>query len=214
MHTEKPAPDADSEAAIQEALAAHPGLTREQLLKHLARAATHAEAARAPFPGPLREAFAGTPRTVFGYTLQPVNLALLCALEKIESPFIPMVEIIGAMVGKPSHEVATAIEQKLKPTTEQLLATVYCFITPIDEVEAELEKGSASFHKLAKKNIGRKHAIHDLGKLNAAILDHYIDSFKTSVDYRAKRAEGDHSFPSAPVESKTDSAGASISAEP
>jgi hypothetical protein len=231
-------PNLDSE--IDKLLGDHPGLTREQLLAHLQREESFDAAARAPFPGPLRAAFAGGPRTVtlrvigspspprsggegwgevaqrehgeITYTLQPVSLALISALERIESPFIPMVEIIGANSGKSSDEIARLIEQKLHPTTEQLIATVYCIVTEIDIVEAELDKGAEHFHKLARKVIGRAHHPADLGRLNEAILLHYVASFSTVVDYRAKRIEGDQSFPSAPAEQAMVSAGASTSA--
>jgi hypothetical protein len=203
-HTEK---DPALEADIQTWLAQHPGLTKEQLLKHMQREAEAEQASRAPFPGPLRQAYASQPRTVLGYTLQPVSLSLIAILEQIKSPFIAMVDIISANHGKTSEEIAQAIDSKLKVTTAQIIETIYCFVTDIETVESEQKNGTLS--KAASKEIGRKHHPAQLGPISEAILMHYVASFSTVVDYRAKKAEGDaQSFPSAPEGQATGSAGA------
>lgn len=201
----------DLELQIEELLKLHEGLTREQLIKHLQREETSDTASRAPFPGPLREAFASGPRIVLGHTLQPVNLGLISALERIDSPLIDMVEIIAAMKGRSSSEIAKAIKKKLDPKIDILLATFWCFVTPLDDVELELEKGSASLMRRARKEIGRKHTPQELPKLNEAVLEHYVVSFSTAQQHRAKDIErSGSSFPSAPAE--MDSAGALTSA--
>lgn len=215
MHTNenKTGEAPDLEASILATLAAHPGLTREALLKHLEREDTTKEAARATFPGPLREAFASQPRQIFGYTLQPVTLALLSVLEEIQSPFIPMVEIIASMQGKPGKEIARAIEKKLHPKIKDLVAAAWCFVTPIETIESRLVLGSAHLRKQALAEISGKVRPAELSQLNDAVMLHYVESFSTAVEYRAKKPEGDQSFPSAPAAPKTASAGALTSAE-
>lgn len=231
--TRLPTFDNETEAWIEQQLGLHVGLTREQLTKYLHRETDLSGAAHAPFPGPLREAFASGPRTVTvtntagaktTFTLQPVTMALLSALERLESKFIQMVTIIGDGYAKPVAEgedpkkrgaaIMREIDEKLAPKARELVATAWCFINSIDTVENELELGPEHVRALALKDLGRKLNQIEFGKLNAAIMLHYVESFSTSQDYRAKKLTDEASFPSAPAERATDSAGASISAAP
>jgi hypothetical protein len=212
MHTNSNAESPGMEAAIQATLAANPGITREALVKYLEREAQTTEAARAPFPGALRDAFAALPQALFGHTLQPVTLELLSVLEEIHSPFIDMVEIICSMQGRPQKEISRAIEKKLKPKIKDLAAAAWCFLTPIDQVQTALATGEVAFKKTALGDISRNIPPDKLSGLNSAIILHYIKTFSTAVDYRAKKPEGGGSFPLAPAEPKPASAGASTSA--
>lgn len=182
-----------------------PGLTQAEVDQHFARVDASESASAKPFPGPMRAAFASGPRIVLGHTLQPVTMALISVLEQIDSKFIPMVDIIRELHDKPPAEMAAEIERRLQLTTREVVATAFCFITPIDDLEDTLEKsGKAYLSKQAMRTLGRKLDPARLGQLNAEIILHYIESFATALKYEAK-SEGNFSAP--PPEPKTASVG-------
>jgi hypothetical protein len=172
---------------------------REQLIQLQLRASTDAAAAAVTFPGPLREAFCGGEKKILGYTLQPIHIALLSALERLEFPFMPMVEIICENRDKTPRETAAAVETKLKITIDHQLATIYCFVTPLEQVELELRKGKEHVIEHARKSIGQKHHPRDLTKLNSAIILYFVESYSTVVNYEPAQTSDTKSFPLAPA---------------
>lgn len=197
-------PSPEQIEAVTRAVAKH----REELIQIHNSAVDHESAAAAPFPGPLRKAFCDGPTIVLGYTLQPVNLALLSILERLQLPFLMMIELIYKNQDKSPAELGALVDAKIHLTIDQQMAAIYCFVTPIQQIETQLKQGRDRLIEHVRETIGLKLHPHYLGTLNGHIIRHYLDSFTTIINHEPEKAPGDTSFTAASSTAKTASVGA------
>jgi hypothetical protein len=190
-----------------------PGITEADLLKHQVREASYAAAAAAPLPGPLREAFAGEPRTVGGFTLQPVTAGLVAVLARIQSPVFDVIRVVRAHADEhlTPAQLAALLETEIQSEPEAMIETVFAFVTPAKERRALLDRGRAVWREAAMDRIGD--ALHpaQLADLERAVGEHFAASFATVVQYEARREGREPGFPLPPATSATASAGGSMS---
>ena len=198
-----------------------------------ARAAAARRAAAAPLPGPLREAFAGEPVTVHGFTLQPVTMGLHPILVRIGSPLLEVIRIMreeltradGADESTPALLAAARearlakalrrIETEIKAEEETLVETVFAFLRPVAEIRALLNQGRAVFRETALRQVADKLHPAQFAELQRAVSTHYSASFATALSYQAPKEESDKGtvFTMPPL-TATASGGGSTSSEP
>jgi hypothetical protein len=188
------------------------GLDPADVQRHLDRETAIRRAAAAALPGPLREAFAGDPPRVHGFTLQPVTAGLIAVLERIKSPFLAIIREVAAH--QKDGTAPDAAIAAIQADPESGYETVFCFTTPIAELRALLNKGRELFRETAGKKVGDKlHPVH-LAELQRACGLHFGASFATVVEYKPDTPEGGGGFPSPAARTTTGSAGGSASSEP
>jgi hypothetical protein len=197
-------------------------------------------AAAAPLPGPLREAFAGSPPTVLinGKTvpLQPVSLGLNAALTFINSPLLEVVRIMREEFTRPAvapetqnpdptpEDVAAAkfariqaaeerIAAEIKVAPEQIAETVYCFLHTSSELRALMDRGARQFREAAMVELGDVLHPVEMGQLQQAVAAHYAASFGTVVNHEKGGQAGSAGevFTPPPAARMTASAGGSAS---
>ena len=209
----------------------YPGYAREKAA--LEERVAKANLARSnPLPGPLREAFAGEPRTLHGFTLQPVAMGLQAILVRIKSPLLDVVRIMqeeltredGADESTP--ELAARVRagrftkarsrlDRLKVAEEELVETVFCFVHPPDHLRGLLDQGRPAFREAAMREIGDRLHPAAVRDLEQAVSAHYAASFVTAVEYTAPTGKDDGTvFTPPPPAPKTASAGGSPCSEP
>lgn len=181
-----------------------------EVAKHQVREADIARAQSVVLPGPLREAFAGDPVHLHGFTLQPVTARLAAALERIDSPLLAIIRLAAEFSKESAIELATRAEAKIKLDPAATIETVFLFINPVRESWKLLDAGREIFRSRALEIVGE--ALHplQLADLERACAEHYAKSFATIVNYSAAKNPGDGSFPSPPAMA-TASAGGSTS---
>lgn len=197
--------------------AAESVLTPAQLQRHAERTSNVAEAGAEAFPGPLRGAFAGEPRRLHGFTLQPVNAWLLAILSRIDSPLLAIVKIYRrhaeAMAAAAGPEVAAAVQVQINRDIEREVTlpadagmeTVFAFVTDVEALQGHLDRGRAEFTAAARKTVGRLHPAA-LSELEELCGEHFADSFKTALNVSAKEQPGASNgtvFTQPPAERKT-----------
>ena len=181
----------------------YPGYAAERAALD-ARVAAADKARAAALPGPMREAFAGEPRHLYGQTLQPVTAGLEAILTRIDSPLLPTFAVILASHGKPPEEVRAAIEAAVKPAPDALIETAFCFTRPARELRGLLDKGRLAFREAAMDAIGDKLNQVQLALLYKACSEHYAQCFVTAISYEAARSETDGTvFTQPPAETTT-----------
>lgn len=182
-----------------------------------------AGAASAPLPGPLRDAFAGEPNKLHGYTLLPVTAGLIAILTRIESPLLDIIRVLRQHAFKIAEattdeekigaqkEIAAIIEREVKPDPEQNVETVYCFIHTPPELRKLLDRGRAVFREQVMTELGDKVHPGALFDLEKACGEHFTKSFSTIVNYEAPPSGDGSVFTPPPAAPETASAGGSTS---
>jgi hypothetical protein len=187
-----------------------------------------ARAGAAVLPGALRGAFATDPPQIHGYTLQPVTMGLHPILERINSPLLEVIRILReemtradgldestdelksvAIIARQKRAGERAVKE-INSDQESNVETVFCFITPAPELRRLLADGRASFREAAMIRLGDKIHPAQFNDLQKMVSSHYIRSFATAVQHRAK----DHGKEGAgftPPPARTASAGGSPS---
>jgi hypothetical protein len=75
-------------------------------------------------------------RVLLGYTLQPISFALFESLDRLNLPLLAMVTDSAKIAHETNSPLSGILGPKLRSLTEdQLLVTIWCFVTPIDQVE-------------------------------------------------------------------------------
>jgi hypothetical protein len=189
-----------------------PGLTADDLARHAARVQSYAGAATAPLPGPLRDAFAGEPRTLHGFTLQPVTAGLVAFLARIHSPVFDVIRVLRQHAEEKltPAQLAAVLETEIQSEPEAMIETVFAFVTPAKERRALLDRGRAAWREAALEVIGDRLHPTQLADLERAVGEHFAASFATVVEYGTSREGQSPGFPSPPPV-KTASAGGSKS---
>lgn len=216
-----PAPDDPSEKP-------YPGYAREKAALD-AKVLAAESAAAGPLPGPLREAFAGDPPSVHGFSLQPVKMGLHVMLVKIGSPLLDVVKILreeltredGVDVSTPALSAAARQARlarandriaAMEADAEGLIETVFCFVRPLAALRKLWAAGRPAFREAAHAAIGDALTAGQFADLQRAVSAHYAASFATVVKYEAPKGEGDGTvFSGPPAEMTTASAGGSRS---
>lgn len=214
----------------------YPGYAREVAALE-AKAAAARRGRAAPLPGPLHEAFAGEPRRLHGFTLQPVNAWLVAILVRIESPLIEIIRIwrdhaseLQAALDLPDKPARVAavksvheairgeMKREIKQRPDDVMEIVFCFVTEPEKLQEALDEDRKTFTKAARKLLGKLHP-KILNELETACEEHYVASFATglSISAMAPDTPGDGSVfckPPAGPTSKTGSAGGSNTPAP
>ncbi|MGA3266835.1 MAG: hypothetical protein ABSE16_08430 [Verrucomicrobiota bacterium] len=184
-----------------------------------------------PLPGPLREAYAGEPRVVCGFTLQPVTMGLQALLVRINSPLLEVVRTmreeltredgmdestpeLASQVRAQRMERATKRIGALNPPQEAAVETVFCFVRPQAELRKALDAGRAAFREGAMQFVADKLHPLQFAELQRAVAEHYAASFATVVNYAAPKGKDDGTVFTPPPAETTVSAGGSRSSEP
>lgn len=197
----------------------------QDLAKLCDRAGANAEAAAAPLPGPMRDAFAADPLKVHGFTLQPVTFGHDAILERISSPLLKIIAIYRRvlkkhLVGKSAEEIdmrsiaeetTRLIEDEIKSDPEENAETVFVFLHNPPKLRAMLNKGRQFFREQVMAELGDKHHPAVINDLARAVAAHYMASFATAVQYQRAPEDGEEGFPSPPSSQATGSAGGSTS---
>jgi hypothetical protein len=220
MHTQIPTAGsgvpANPQSAIPnpQSLELYPGFAYEAA-KHQVRSGKIEAANAVPLPGPLRKAFAGEPRHLYGFTLRPVTAGLEAILTRIDSLILPTFATVLANQGKSAEDVNAAIAEKVKPNADGLIETVYCFIKHGKELRGLLDKGRVTFREAAMEELGEKLNPIQLALLYKAVCEHYAQAFITAVSYEAAQSGDDNTvFTRPPAEPVTASAGGLTSSAP
>lgn len=191
-----------------------PGITAEELHRHADRQARLTRAAGVPLPGPLLAAFASDPPQLHGFTFQPFRVGTVALLERIGSPFVPIMKLLAAN-GTPvegeslearSRRLATLIDEQVKPTNEQMIEALFLFTTPPAQVRALLDRGRLHFTNAAQAKVGDVVTPQQFDELQAMAVANFIRAYSTMVEYEPEKS-GSPVFPSPPAEPKTASAG-------
>lgn len=184
-------------------------ISPEEWAKHLARDAAIADARTTVLPGPLRDAFAGEPRRLHGFTLQPVTARMAAALQRIDSTLLRLMRIAQKNPGKSAQEIAAIAEDEIKPLPESGIETVFLFVTPGREVWELLNGGREKFRAKAMEVIGDTLHPVQLAELERACAEHFAQSFITMIEYAGPKTPGDGTVFTQPPTSQTGSAGGS-----
>lgn len=187
----------------------YPGFAREKAALD-ARVALATRAGATPLPGPLREAFAGDPPSLHGFTLQPVTMGLHPLLVKLNSPLLEIVRIMREALSDGidgdkdlTPEEATAaraarlikahrrIAAEVKAEDETMVETVFAFVTPITDLRQILAKGRDVFREAALRAVGDKLHPVQFAELQQAVGAHYAASFATALQYEAAKSGED-----------------------
>jgi hypothetical protein len=198
-----------------------PGITAEELQRHHDRQHRLSSAASVPLPGPLLAAFASDAPQIHGFTFQPFRVGTVALLERIASPFTPMMKLLarhgtpleGETLEARSKRLATVIDEQLKITNDQMIEAIFLFVTPPARVRALLAAGRAAFSAEAQAKIGDVVTPQQFDELQAVAVAHFIRAYSTIVEYEPEQS-GQPVFPSPPAEPKTASAGGSTSSAP
>jgi hypothetical protein len=197
------------------------GITQAELDAHHARQERLTRGAAATFPGPLREAFAGNLPEIHGFKFQPFRVGTLALLERIKSPFVPMMKILadnsavveGESPADRSRRIYGIIETKLKPTADQLIEAIFILVTPTKMIRELLDRGLPAFSAAAQEKIGDAVTPLQFNDLEAVAMAHFLRAYSTLVEYEADTS-GSTSFPLPPTAPATGSAGGSASSAP
>ncbi len=221
MKKNAPSPAADDPNELP-----YPGYAREKAAMDL-KVASAGKAKATALPGPLREAFAGEPRRLHGFTFQPVNAWLVAILTRIESPLLEVVRIYRgharefieageikdaaertAALEQVNAAVAAEIEKEIKPSPDAAMETVFAFVTPVEEAQTLLDESRAKFAGAARSRIGTLHP-GTVSELERACGEQFTASFTTALSISAKAPEGggETVFTPPPATPKTASAG-------
>jgi len=175
----------------------------------------------ATLPGALREAFAGDPPSLHGFTLQPVTMGLHPILVRINSPLLEVVRIMREelsredetdMAARQQRAVARAAKE-VQAEEETVIETVYCFVTPAARLRELLRQGKEKFRETVMREFGDKIHPAQFADLQQLISTYYVKSFITAIQHKAADGQGGGSpvFTAPPADAKTASAGGSMS---
>lgn len=205
----------------------YPGYAREKAAID-AKVAAAARMRGEPLPGALREAFAGEPRRLHGFTFQPVNAWLIAILRRIGSPIVDIVKIYRAhgealaeahkitdkkereAEVKRIHDLILDEQRKLEPAPEAAMETVFAFVIEVEKCQELLDRNRNYFTTSARKLLGVLHP-NVLADLEKACGEHFAASFSTGLNISAVQKDdgGGTVFTQPPA--MTESAGGSKS---
>ncbi|MDE2105496.1 MAG: hypothetical protein KGL39_50180 [Patescibacteria group bacterium] len=182
----------------------YPGYAREKAALD-AKAAEARRAASAPLPGALREAFAGDPRRLHGFTFQPVCAWLDAILTRIESPVLSIIAIYrdhaeeiqaaleiaddkrrAAELKALEKKLRSCVAKQVKSTPDQEMEMCFAFVTPVEESQQLLDQDRKSFTSAARAVIG-KLTRQEFNQLARACGEHYFASFSTALHVVARQ---------------------------
>lgn len=201
-----PAPDQPAAAAPVAEL--YPGHAAE-LAARAAEKSLAAGASAAPLPGALREAFAGEPPTLHGFTFQPVRMRLHVILTRIESPLLSSLRIFQEELvredglDESTPEMATAaLRERQRRADARIEAqkddgtamceTIFCFTRPAREIEDILNgpNGRTHLRELAMEKVGDAVTVPEFMDLKRLAGAWYLASFATRLGFEARPLEG------------------------
>jgi len=203
----------------------YPGYAREKAALD-AKVASANRGAAAPLPGPLREAFAGEPARVCGFTLEPVCGWQLAILTRIESPMLDILRIMGEYSGelkdvkeaddfkKLEKKIHARIQKEIKYGPDAVIETVFAFITPAERCQELLDEDRKAYTKAARQALGKLHPAK-IAELERACGSHYTSSFATALRVAAVPPEnsgGEINFPQPPAKGTASAGGRKSSA--
>lgn len=152
-------------------------------------------AASAPLPGPLRDAFASDPQTFFGIKLQPVTGTHIAALVKLKNKFIDGIRLgMAATQVTDPNEKARLLKQAedLDVQPEDMLEAFHVFTLTPDGVRKYLAIPDSI--RSVPENITDTLPPFMPDQLSATLSQalgaHYLDSFKTALNFEATETEG------------------------
>jgi len=195
-----------NESVVGPAAGAYPGF-QEELKAREKKQERLAEAHAATLPGPLREAFAGSPQGLYGLTFLPVTAGLAAMLERINSPLLPTFQIVVSNRDKPKAEVLRLLNRKVKAKPEDFAETVFCFLHPPAELRGLLDKGRVAFREAAMAELADRMTVFQVARLYEAVTKYYLECFVTAVSYEAAPQEGGTVFTQPPAGPTTGSVG-------
>jgi hypothetical protein len=187
--------------------------------RRIAVEGANAKAAAVSMPGPVRDAFAGDPRTACGLTIFPLTCGLEAILKRIDSPITRIFELVAVRAheiradaqagGLSGAALESSVRERLngeiiaevKPTTEQLIDTVFCFTRPRPEVSSLLRVDRQKLSDAAMAAIGDRFSPPQLSALFSACCEEYASAFTTALSYESAQAEstGAVTFPTPPT---------------
>lgn len=190
--------------------------TPEELAKHKRREVSTLAAHATPFPGPLREAFAGWPRAVGGVRLEPLTAGHLSILQRINSPFLSVLRVAISTRELPEAERAAQFAKLPKTTVDDEISTLFVFSRCWRKSRAILDGYAPEFSVDEKIVLFKRHAMDTLAdnlgpmpdaRISEALGEHYMLSFAAKVNWEADKPAGDRSFTSPAQAPETASAG-------
>jgi hypothetical protein len=169
------------------------------------------EAATAPLPGPLREAFAAPPRQLMGLELQPVTATHVAALVEIQNPFVDGIRfgLLAASAKTAKEKAAYAKKaEAVKNTIEDAIEVLLLFTSTPECIRARLRDGRQAIRETTRALMDTLTPV-PLEWLASALADHYMRSFATCIQHQAKEEKPGVINFQMPARSKTDLAGSS-----
>ncbi len=102
--------------------------------------------------------------------LQPITLGLLEVLDGLELPIIAILSDIGESVIKNPSLIRAPDYKFPKFTLDQIIVTIWCFVTPIDSVEKEINKGIYQAIECARNSILAKYHSEELPIIFSSVV--------------------------------------------
>jgi hypothetical protein len=181
-----------------------------------ARARAIAQANADPLPGPLLDAFAHVPETIFGPGGTPLTIRPLVAydfviLRKLDSPLL-------AQLAKAADPSTLNPQPSTTFPDESAYEMILQFTRPIRDSVALIAKGRAAFRQTALEQIGFLLGPVEVALLIKAIEREFLRSFSTVVKYSPGQSSGDSGGtvftppPAAPAPTTASAGGSNTSA--
>jgi len=170
------------------------------------------EAASAPLPGPLRDAFAAEPPNILGIVLQPVSAAHIAILTQIHNPFVEGIRygiLAGNAATKKEKDAYAKKATQIKDTVEDAVEVLYLFSLTPSEARLMLDRGRDAIRAAALELMDHRLPPIELGGLGGMLAAHYLASFSTQIQHRVAEDEKRQTINFPKPASPTDLAGSS-----
>lgn len=146
---------------------------------------------------------------ILGLTVQPITGTHLRALTQLKNPFVQMLQL-GLMMANAKKAAEKKQLQKraeaFQTTEDDFMEAFYIFTLTPDQVRAALADAN-NIRPEALKLLDTLPPVPVEGFLGAALAEHYIASFATSVQFKAPDKPGTVTFPPPGPARQTGSAG-------
>lgn len=157
------------------------------------------DAATAPLPGPLRQAFAAPPQTILGQRLIPVCAGHIAVLTQVENPFLRAMRLATLHARartradkKRIEKIASAIKTTVASTAEAL----FIFTRTYHELADLLEQGSGPWQQAVRGFMAQLPPLTEWEGIERALGSWFMLSYITAINFRAKdRPGGAINFP-------------------